>query len=105
MLLTKTDKNTLIALVDDKPLPDEASHRIVKNFEFFNDKVANTNLDIVYAGIQKLMIVDVRLQQGIDDPQMIFESMNSTGKALTQADLIRNYILMGLPHEAQTHFY
>lgn len=49
--------------------------------------------------------MDVRLQQGIDNPQMIFESMNSTGKALTQADLIRNFVLMGLPHEQQTRLY
>ena len=51
------------------------------------------------------MIVDVRLQQGIDNPQMIFESMNSTGKALTQADLIRNFVLMGLEHDLQTRLY
>ena len=105
MLLTRTDKDTLIALLDGKPVPDNASHRIVENFGFFTDKIADADLDVVYAGIGKLMIVDVRLQQGIDNPQMIFESMNSTGKALTQADLIRNYVLMGLPHEQQTRLY
>ena len=105
MLLTKTDKDTLIALLDGKPLPDKASHRIKENFEFFTGKIAEADLGVVYAGIGKLMIVDVRLQQGIDNPQMIFESMNSTGKALTQADLIRNYVLMGLPHEVQTRLY
>ena len=105
MLLTKTDKDTLIALLDGKPLPDKASHRIKENFEFFTGKITEADLGVVYAGIGKLMIVDVRLQQGIDNPQMIFESMNSTGKALTQADLIRNYVLMGLPHEVQTRLY
>src|SRR5690606_30335913 len=105
MQLTRTDKDTLIALLDGKPMPDNASHRIVENFGFFTDKIAHADLDVVYAGIGKLMIVDVRLQQGIDNPQMIFESMNSTGKALTQADLIRNYVLMGLPHEQQTRLY
>lgn len=105
MLLTKTDKDTLIALLDGKAVPDKASHRIVENFDFFTRKIADADLGVVYAGIGKLMIVDVRLQQGIDNPQMIFESMNSTGKALTQADLIRNYVLMGLPHELQTRLY
>jgi len=105
MLLTKTDKDTLIALLDDKSVPEKASHRIVENFEFFVRKIAEADLAVVYAGIGKLMIVDVRLQQGIDNPQMIFESMNSTGKALTQADLIRNYVLMGLPHDEQTTLY
>ena len=105
MLLTKTDKETLIALLDGKPVPDRASHRIVENFDFFTRKIAEADLAVVYAGIGKLMVVDVRLQQGIDNPQMIFESMNSTGKALTQADLIRNYVLMGLPHDEQTRLY
>lgn len=105
MLLTRTDKDTLVALVDGKPAPEEASQRIVENFQFFVEKLRDADLDAVYAGIQKLMIVDVRLQQGIDNPQMIFESMNSTGKALTQADLIRNYVLMGLPHVEQTRLY
>ncbi|MEF2148442.1 GmrSD restriction endonuclease domain-containing protein [Aquilutibacter rugosus] len=105
LLLTKTDKDTLVALLDGKPAQDKSSHRIKENFEFFTGKIAEADLDVVYAGIGKLMIVDVRLQQGIDNPQMIFESMNSTGKALTQADLIRNYVLMGLPHEQQTRLY
>jgi len=105
MLLTKTDMDTLIALLDGKNEPENASRRIMKNFEFFTGKIADADLDMVYTGIQKLMIVDVRLQQGIDNPQMIFESMNSTGKALTQADLIRNFVLMGLPHERQTILY
>jgi uncharacterized protein with ParB-like and HNH nuclease domain/predicted transport protein len=105
MLLTRTDRDTLIALLDGKAPAPDASHRIRENFEFFTGKLAGADLKVVYAGIQKLMIVDVRLQQGIDNPQMIFESMNSTGKALTQADLIRNYVLMGLPHAEQTRLY
>jgi predicted transport protein len=50
-------------------------------------------------------MVDIKLKRGEDDPQLIFESMNSTGKELSQADLIRNYILMRLEHEAQTRLY
>lgn len=105
LLLTKTDKDTLIALLDEKKPPEYPSIRIMENYEFFTDKIANIDLNILFTGIKKLMIVDVRLQQGIDNPQMIFESMNSTGKALTQTDLIRNYMLMGLPIDQQTTFY
>jgi uncharacterized protein with ParB-like and HNH nuclease domain/predicted transport protein len=105
MLLTRTDKDTLIALLENKALPEPASLRITDNFAFFTERVATADLTVVYEGIQKLMIVDVRLQQGLDNPQMIFESMNSTGKALTQADLIRNFVLMGLPHVLQTRLY
>lgn len=45
------------------------------------------------------------LNRGQDNPQLIFESMNSTGKALSQADLVRNFILMGLEPEHQTRLY
>ena len=56
-------------------------------------------------GLAKLLIVDVALNRGQDNPQLIFESMNSTGKALSQADLVRNFILMGLEPEHQTRLY
>ena len=105
ILLTKTDKNTLIDLLEGKVPQEPISHRIIENYEFFKDKMHSADLNVVYQGIKRLMIVDVRLQQGLDNPQMIFESMNSTGKALTQADLIRNFVLMGLPHEDQTRLY
>lgn len=105
MLLTKTDKDTLIALLDNKEPGENASQRILDNYAFFKERLAGADLNAVYTGIKKLMIVDVRLQQGIDNPQMIFESMNSTGKALTQADLIRNFVLMGLDHDLQTRLY
>lgn len=110
-LLTKTDKDALILLLDGKEPPEllEQSEffsiRICENYHFFKEKMQDADLNIVYEGIQKLMIVDVRLQHGIDNPQMIFESMNSTGKALTQADLIRNFVLMNQPHEEQTRLY
>jgi uncharacterized protein with ParB-like and HNH nuclease domain/predicted transport protein len=105
MLLTRSDKDTLIALLDGKEPAEPVSQRIVDNFRFFTERMASADLGVVYQGVQKLMIVDVRLQQGLDNPQMIFESMNSTGKALTQADLIRNFVLMGLPHDLQTRLY
>ena len=59
-----------------------------------------SSLDSVFAGIEKLLIVDIALERDHDNPQLIFESLNSTGLDLSQADLIRNYVLMGLPHEA-----
>ncbi|MAM70224.1 MAG: hypothetical protein CMP91_03660 [Gammaproteobacteria bacterium] len=105
MLLTQTDKETLMLLVDDKKPGDDSSYRIIENYNFFVEQIAKSHIDVVWKGIKKLMIVDVCLQQGLDNPQMIFESMNSTGKALTQADLIRNFILIGLDHDLQTRLY
>ena len=105
MLLTRTDKETLTRLLDGKDPGEDGSYRIVENYKFFVEKVASADLSDLWKGIKKLMIVDVRLQQGIDNPQMIFESMNSTGKALTQTDLIRNFVLMSLEHDLQTRLY
>lgn len=105
LLLTQTDKESLKRLVDGKEPDEDGSHRIAENFQFFCERIAGADLGDVWRGIKKLMIVDVCLQQGIDNPQMIFESMNSTGKALTQADLIRNFVLMGLKHDLQTRLY
>ena len=49
--------------------------------------------------------MDISLTRDQDNPQLIFESMNSTGRELSQADLIRNYILMDLAHADQTKLY
>lgn len=62
-------------------------------------------LETIFKGLDKLMVVEISLERGKDNPQLIFESMNSTGKDLTQTDLIRNYILMGLEPEKQKIFY
>ena len=59
----------------------------------------------VCRGLAKLVIVDIALGRDQDNPQLIFESMNSTGKELSQADLIRNFILMGLEPRFQTRLY
>ena len=103
LLLTQTDKESLLALVTQKPLPDDGSLRIQENFEFFNSQIERLNgeLETLCRGLSKLIIVDIALSRDQDNPQLIFESMNSTGKALSQADLIRNYVLMGLEPEHQ----
>ena len=59
----------------------------------------------IYRGLDRLIVVDVTLDRGTDDPQLIFESLNSTGIDLSQSDLIRNYILMRLPEKQQTELY
>jgi uncharacterized protein with ParB-like and HNH nuclease domain len=75
ILLTRTDKSTLIDLIDGKKAEEGASLRLIENFEFFRSKIGGADINSVYQGIQKLMIVDVRLQQGIDNPQMTVSSI------------------------------
>jgi uncharacterized protein with ParB-like and HNH nuclease domain/predicted transport protein len=103
--LRRTDHETLSALVEDKPPPELPSERIVENFQFFEEQLKDADLALVYGGIRKLVIIDVHLTRGQDDPQMIFESLNSTGLDLTQADLIRNFVLMRQDEELQTRLY
>lgn len=103
--LRRADHDTLIALLDGKDIPDTASERVKENFMFLRELVAQADVQTVYAGIKKLVVVDVSLTRGQDDPQMIFESLNSTGVDLTQADLIRNFVLMRLDEPSQSQLY
>ena len=103
--LRRADHDTLNALLDGKEFPEAASERVKENFIFLRDLVAQADVQTVYAGIKKLVVVDVCLTRGQDDPQMIFESLNSTGVDLTQADLIRNFVLMRLDETSQTQLY
>ncbi|GAA9428340.1 DUF262 and DUF1524 domain-containing protein [Helicobacter pylori] len=107
LILSESDKDTLLSLIDkNRRKPSEPSSKIVENFKLFEEWVSNTNqLETIFKGLEKLMIVEIALKKGKDDPQLIFESMNSKGMELTQTDLIRNYILMGLEPEKQKIFY
>ncbi|MXV76418.1 DUF262 domain-containing protein, partial [Candidatus Poribacteria bacterium] len=127
-LLTQHDKNTLIQLLDgnnkewfriveqdaagtlvqlvvDEELPANAAPRLIENYRFFETELKNADLKVVYAGIQRLRIVDIVLDRPDDNPQLIFESLNSTGLELSEADLIRNYVLMGQKPSFQNRLY
>lgn len=95
----------LIQLLENKKLPVDAAPQLVENYRFFQDKLKQADLKSVYAGIQRLRIVDIVLHRPYDDPQLIFESLNSTGRELSQADLIRNYVLMGQEPSFQDRLY
>ena len=103
-LLTPHDKDTLIQLLEDGEASDNTS-LLVENYRFFEDKLKRVDLETVYKGIQKLMVVDIALDSRSDNPQLIFESLNSTGLSLSQADLIRNYVLMGQESNIQNRLY
>lgn len=107
LLLSQTDKATLTSLVGQVPLPAEQSVRVADNYELFKSWLSDPGCDlaVICQGLAKLVVVDVALARGQDNPQLIFESMNSTGRKLSQADLIRNYVLMGLEPVLQTRLY
>lgn len=107
LILSEVDKETLLAILKAVPLPKEHSVRLKDNFELVEKLIEKhgDQLEIICHGLSKLMVVEVALNSLQDNPQLIFESMNSTGLELSQADLIRNYILMGLPGPLQTELY
>jgi predicted transport protein len=107
LLLSQTDKTSLISLLGQHDLPTDHSIRIKQNFDYFVGKVGESQADLsaLCDGLAKLVIVDISLDRDADNPQEIFESLNSTGRELSQADLIRNFILMGLEPELQTSMY
>ncbi|GHQ76684.1 hypothetical protein VN0405_10640 [Helicobacter pylori] len=107
LILSESDKDTLLSLIDkDRRKPSEPSLKIVENFKLFEEWVSNTDeLETIFKGLEKLMIVEIALEKGKDDPQLIFESMNSKGIELAQTDLIRNYIVMETEVEKQEVFY
>jgi uncharacterized protein with ParB-like and HNH nuclease domain/predicted transport protein len=105
LILTKRDKETLTNIIKGVKLQGEYSKRITENFENFKNQISKENVATIYNGIQRLFAVDVALEKDKDNPQLIFESMNSTGLDLSQADLIRNYVLMGQDMPIQTELY
>ncbi len=107
LVLSQTDKESIMALLNQLPKPKEYSICIETNFKFFQERLteAKHELIAICKGLAKLVIVDISLNRDQDNPQLIFESLNSTGRELSQADLIRNFILMGLDPQLQAKLY
>jgi len=107
LLLTETDRDILMRLVDEKPVPNDTRSKLLDNYKFFAGKIADKELQPaeIYESIGRLQIVNITLDRFVDDAQAIFESLNSTGKELSESDLIRNYVLMGLDPTEQTYVY
>jgi hypothetical protein len=99
------DNVCLQTLLLGQPTPDKPQNRVVANTQFFDTEITDQNALKLLTGLRRLMVVSVSLKSGQDNPQLIFESLNSTGMALTQADLVRNYVLMGHPEPEQTEWY
>ncbi len=108
LFLSEPNRDTLLSLIDEnRRKPSEPSSKIVENFKLFEKWICeNTDkLETIFKGLEKLMVVEISLERGKDNPQLIFESMNLMGKDLTQTDLIRNYIVMETEVKKQEDFY
>ena len=111
----KDDKIKLRPVRDDRPALEklfgpvddyDRGSNLTINYQFFYDQILKeeVTVDELYDAIGKLEIISITLDQG-DDPQLIFESLNSTGLALQEGDKIRNYVLMGMTPNDQEYYY
>lgn len=107
LILSDTDKDSLKAIIDQSEMPNKFSTRIRENFDWFVNKIEiiYDDIAILCRGIANLSVVDVKLERKVDNPQLIFESMNSKGLELSKADLIRNFVLMDLELNEQNRLY
>jgi uncharacterized protein with ParB-like and HNH nuclease domain len=105
--LKQTDNNSLafkaILLGNEKQLGQFSN--VIENYNYFKNNITVDNFDTVLDGLSRLIFVEISLERDKDDPQRIFESLNSTGLDLSQSDLIRNFILMDLPPKEQQRVF
>lgn len=95
---TLTEQDTIITSPND-------SEKIWKNYRYFLSRINENNAKILYDGFRKLHLIIIRLDEHVDNPQLIFESLNYKGLSLNNSDLIRNYVLMGLKPYQQDKIY
>ena len=105
--LKQTGKNAIAfkALINSTESQFQTYSNVIENYIFFIDQINEANFQTILNGIKRLIFVEVSLERGKDDPQRIFESLNSTGLDLSQSDLIRNFILMDLETNEQTRVF
>lgn len=102
----KDDMQAYMALIDDINDPIKASNLTV-NYNYFYNRILRQEIqpEELYDAFCRLQIISINLGRD-DNPQLIFESLNSTGLDLSEGDKIRNYILMGVqPTKLQERFY
>ncbi|MBF2759560.1 MAG: DUF262 domain-containing protein [Ectothiorhodospiraceae bacterium AqS1] len=107
LILSDIDRSTLISIINQNSTSRD-SIRVTSSYEFLKEKIEScksADLEIIWKGISKLKIVEIGLERGKDNPQLIFECMNSTGRSLSQSDLIRNFVLMNLTQREQENLY
>jgi uncharacterized protein with ParB-like and HNH nuclease domain len=102
----KQDKIYFNGLFTEEKFPNIDSN-IISNYEYFYKKIESNEVtpEEIYDAFQRLTVVSINLDRNNDDPQLIFESLNSTGVDLTAGDLIRNFMLMDLPPIEQENMY
>ena len=103
---TEYDVDIFKKLLNGEELdPREKSSRLYENYKIFKKCIAASEFGVqeIHAALYSLQFVRMVLEN--ENPQQIFESLNSTGKDLTETELIRNFLLMNLDDAAQERLY
>ncbi len=105
--LKQTDTNSLAfkAIMKGTEKEYSAFSNVIENYNYFRTVIENFNFELILKGLNRLIFVEISLERDKDDPQRIFESLNSTGLDLSQSDLIRNFILMDLSPKDQNRIF
>ena len=105
--LKQTDNNAIAfkAILNGTENELDKYSNVKENFRYFKTQITEDNFTTILNGLKRLIFVEISLERDKDDPQRIFESLNSTGLDLSQSDLIRNFILMDLEPKEQNKIY
>ncbi|WP_040281027.1 DUF4268 domain-containing protein [Psychroserpens damuponensis] len=105
--LKQTDQNSLAfkAIMNATENEFGGYSNVIENYNFFRTIITKDTFEIIKNGLKRLIFVEISLERDKDDPQRIFESLNSTGLELSQSDLIRNFILMDLEPKDQNRVF
>lgn len=102
---TENNDKALNHIFNNPSINFSEKSNIIDNYTFFEKNITECNYEVIWDGLKHLIFIDMALDKNTDDPQKIFESLNSTGLDLSQGDLIRNYILMKLNSKEQKDIF
>lgn len=102
---TDTNSRAFKAILQGTEKQFDGYSNVIENYNYFRSVITPDQFDTILRGLDRLIFVEISLERGKDDPQRIFESLNSTGLELSQSDLIRNYILMDLEPRRQKEVF
>lgn len=105
--LKQTDTSSIAfkAIMNSRENENLPYSNVIENYNYFKGIINEELFETILSGLNRLIFVEISLERDKDDPQRIFESLNSTGLDLSQSDLIRNFILMDLPPKEQNKIF
>lgn len=103
--LLRNDMQAYECLANKQSCPEYNKSKVIQCYRLFYESLDADNINKIYEATKSLQIVDILLDSKDDNPQLVFESLNSKGLDLSVADKIRNYILIGLDYETQESLY